>query len=965
MKINKRHAYAIVSCCLVAALIPTLLFFMQRASSTPVNTHQTPSMNIAVFTSNASEEYNDKFTMALELDQSFNITYFTHDNITSFSITNPSSLNQEFDVVYVLDLLIGSPVTTEQLENITYAVQNGTMGLYFQPNNALQQYNTTLLDILQPVLPLEPVLDGSGFPAEIKQNLTDSISTILLSNQDVLTQKVGFISLPQLVNLTECIVAHPDAKLLVNASLGLTIGSKQYPMLATLDDDSTRVVQSAAPIRKDSNENLANWPYFTYYVYVTTLKLGGSGDIVDFADWKYAPIPQEGNQVFIILLLCGFAAFTLLLFMHFRRQTRKKPLELMPQEEFLRKVKEREEKKLAKKKKKTIKPTDGHDGELLEDGKQNDKIASIEEKTWRVPGYHKPLSGFFTMFFITLVVVAPLFVVVIYVLPTFIIQDPSSFGIQFIISSIFSAIFITLDFGLAQAYDRFVGQYWSTDPKKALQYVQFFIWYQMISGLIQTTVISLIGLYLVPRVASIGFMSWFFVVNTLVQFPGIVYVFTHLLKSAQRTDLEAVVNFISLIFFQIGLMAVFPEIFRSIGAANPIIGEVIGSSLGLSLGSYSAQMAQMFMSALFLKKIDKRFTVKQMFRLDFDKRLIKETLIFGSKSMLSNVVFLFGNFFSVLIITLFLNNYTYFGSFIGIATYLTYPILFMTTLYENALPTTSEAFNNKKVKLTEAFISYGFKYFGMFALLLFTLFVLPFSVNQIVTSVVPDLYKPMGYVIMYYSVTKIFIALGDFSKLFLISIDRAGTYVVAVIIEQIIRITFLLLTIRTLQFWAFVFGEIPGVIVKVFITWILTHKKIIKVRINWWQTLIAPGLACGIIALLAWILNALFFDLFLTVMTPVGGATIFMVIFFFGFSNFLYPFLLGVLGGHDDETLEQIEFAAYHCGPSKPFAIAFVKITKLGCKLSPLHGKNPIDFEAGRKEALELMEIANKGESSS
>ena len=51
---------------------------------------------------------------------------------------------------------------------------------------------------------------------------------------------------------------------------------------------------------------------------------------------------------------------------------------------------------------------------------------------------------------------------------------------------------------------------------------------------------------------------------------------------------------------------------------------------------------------------------------------------------------------------------------------------------------------------------------------------MPFSVSRIVTSVVPDLYKPMGMVIMLYSITKLFIALGDFSKFFLIAVSKLG-----------------------------------------------------------------------------------------------------------------------------------------------------------------------------------------------
>ena len=85
-----------------------------------------------------------------------------------------------------------------------------------------------------------------------------------------------------------------------------------------------------------------------------------------------------------------------------------------------------------------------------------------------------------------------------------------------------------------------------------------------------------------------------------------------------------------------------------------------------------------------------------------------------------------------------------------------------------------------------------------------------------------------------------------------------------------------------------------------------------------------------------------------------------MVVYFFGFGNFLYPFLLGLLGGHDAESLAQIEFAARHSGPSKPFALAFYRITALGSRLSPFHGKHPIPYDEAAKEAGELFMLVKQ-----
>jgi hypothetical protein len=133
------------------------------------------------------------------------------------------------------------------------------------------------------------------------------------------------------------------------------------------------------------------------------------------------------------------------------------------------------------------------------------------------------------------------------------------------------------------------------------------------------------------------------------------------------------------------------------------------------------------------------------------------------------------------------------------------------------------------------------------------------------------------------------------------------------------------------------------------------------VHVNWWQTLVAPGLSCLAIAGIGWLLS-LFYDAVLAAITPLGGATLYMVVFFLGFGLFLYPLFLGLFGGHDDETLEQMGFAATHSGPSKPFAIIFYKISMLGARISPLHGKHPIPYDAAAKEAEELFALVKQPE---
>jgi O-antigen/teichoic acid export membrane protein len=549
-----------------------------------------------------------------------------------------------------------------------------------------------------------------------------------------------------------------------------------------------------------------------------------------------------------------------------------------------------------------------------------------------------------------------------YVLPTFILTDPSQMGIMFITGNIFSAVFIAGDFGLAQAFDKFVGEEYMKNPKKAIKYVQFFIWFQMFSGLIQTVGIALLGLYVIPKTLSMAFISYQFLLKAFIQWPGIGYLWTHALKAIQRADKEQVVNLITMILFDVIGMGAFSAIFLGIGNSDPTIGPVVGGAMGLTVAEVVKTFGLLVVSGMVFSKTDKRFRLLDMFRVDFDLELVKKTLLFGLKAMASTVIFLLGNFVVTIVIMFRLDNYTYWGTFIGSATLLLWPVTFMIVLYESQLPTVAESYTAGCNRLTEAYITYSWKYSGTFGLFIATAFL--FFVGSFLTIILPDLYKPMGFFVGFYSVTKLIMALGDFSRLFLIAINKVEKYLLFVAIEQILRIIIFVSLIDRIPRpeLLLIYGELPGVIFKVLATWFYTNKRVIPVKINIYQTIIAPAIASFVFLFVGLGFNSIYIRIIGKVDALIPTVIFTFLIFCVLFLT-LYPFVLGLLGSWDADTLSQLRFAAETSGPSKRFAKLFYTSTVFGIKKSKLYGKHAIIIQGIEDDIDLLISLRNKAES--
>ncbi len=134
------------------------------------------------------------------------------------------------------------------------------------------------------------------------------------------------------------------------------------------------------------------------------------------------------------------------------------------------------------------------------------------------------------------------------------------------------------------------------------------------------------------------------------------------------------------------------------------------------------------------------------------------------------------------------------------------------------------------------------------------------------------------------------------------------------------------------------------------VAYLVNHRVCFPQRFYVWQSLVAPLLAgAAHYAVLRWLAGLIWQA---DQMTSV-------LIFFIGIlpSFPLFAFLDGLFGGWDDETLGELRRAASLSSLMRPLAWVFWASTWLGARVSPLHGRFPIDIRAAAlSEARSLTE---------
>jgi hypothetical protein len=598
--------------------------------------------------------------------------------------------------------------------------------------------------------------------------------------------------------------------------------------------------------------------------------------------------------------------------------------------------------------------------------KKSTKEAEKEEvkSLWDSIGFHKPVAGFWNNLLYQIGVLILPALIAIQLLKV-LYPYPESRGYRDAFTGIFVLIFTVFDLGTSATISRFIADENIKNPARMVKYIQYFIWYQAITGLIQLTVISFWALNFAIN-TELAYGIWIMLVCVTKQYPGFPGAFKGVLSALQMYDKANMINFIQNQGIQVVTEIVFVLLGKAYGRANPEVGEILGIAIGATFGLYLDDVLAAFIAAFYLSKALQPYgiTFKDLFVPSFGWDIIKECTIFGVKLGLPGLLFASTKLLSLALCLKYIPQYTTYAALAALAGQLV--AMVDRLVYQDFTAIFTEAYQNNKKKLCQYYFAHTVRFFVLnsgFAVVIMLIF----------NSMFEQLFLGVG--LEYYLLTIPFIIPCLFVRLvnpykkftgtLLVAAHRPNQLMVINLIFESLKLLAWVLTVEVFHVYdlgimglvyVLVLTEFPVEILHMMCLLFYVNKKVFKLKLITYQTIVVPAAACGILFGVFELFKILFLNSMWT--SPLLGdnafwftlvfAVILMVLLVLGF---YFPLTM-LLGGWDDNSIRDLRAAVKMCGPSR---LIVVPMTKLLFKAMP-HSKLHNRFKFPEAEAVQEIE---------
>ncbi|MEX2683490.1 MAG: lipopolysaccharide biosynthesis protein [Candidatus Sigynarchaeota archaeon] len=771
--------------------------------------------------------------------------------------------------------------------------------------------------------------------------------------------KIEWNSIPEIVNYTVIQTSnlHNSVTVLLDRFLLIEeAGQNRDPLLVETPLGSGRVLFFTGYFGSGDraiNKQVRLWPYFNFMIYGSVLYVSGKeGSIPTFGSWAYSPVPHAAEQATIAIYVTIMAVFAFMLFFVVRHRSKHVKIDerTLAAANVLVKTEEAAAIHIDEDKKRRVK-------ELMDSGVDPEaiyaelaKLAEVDLRDkWEQVGSHRQIGGFLFGLFTGILVIVPQLVIFGYLFPQIILPFPQVNGWMDMTKNFFGAVWVAFDVGTSVALAKYFAQYRVKQPQKAVHYVQIFVWWQMLSGVVQIFIVALIGSIIFPQ-TYLAHMSWMFITHSLIQYPGFFLVLQFVFQGMQRTDYQLVSQLLYTIIFNVLCQIACILLFRWIFAPMPIYGEAFGAGIGFAIGQYFAEWGTFFFTVGLFKKL--KFSLSTIFRVDFTWAEFKETMKFGLKFMMGSVwvpgVWLWQMFLQSIYIKGYATENGYFNLVYTVGGIVSVVGLFM----EGLLSGVSEAHSHGKKKLLELHTVQSLKWANYIAFFIVALlymlgprFIIGFSGKDWLPAI-----KFVPWVL-------IFQLLGPYSwsgDKMLTGAGLTGKLAICWVIEQVSRALLLLAFIPGFQMLGVLYAYIPALVAKNISLWLFIYRYVTKPKAYWLVVWISPAIS-----------SLLVYFLFEYAIAPavwqgdlVSTALLFLIALFGGL--YLYAFIAGILGHWDKNTIAELDKATRMVKVVGILARTLYHASRAGYKLCPFKDKHPVDvFTDAMREAHEL-EIEKK-----
>jgi O-antigen/teichoic acid export membrane protein len=560
------------------------------------------------------------------------------------------------------------------------------------------------------------------------------------------------------------------------------------------------------------------------------------------------------------------------------------------------------------------------------------------------------MAGFLTLAGTLFVLFAPYYYVTNILIPNDVQPFPQAKGIWGFAWEALQIAWFLFDAGTYVAFVKYFAEYRIKDPHEAVYSAQFFVWWQILTGLVQVTMASVVVVFVMPNVEVVrpyGYTSTFILLVVLGQYPGIFAVMNFFFQAYQRYDYNIGLDLLSDWVLRFGLQIPFVLLFRSWGAANPEYGEAFGAAVGIGLGFYFSQVVTFLIGTALYKRLGLKLA--PLFMAHFGLATAKRMLIYGLQVVLGKAFFRAAKFIDRFVISLLLLNYT---EWLGLEGQIHYNLMFLFPIayrfFETAMAALSESHGNGKQTLTQYYIARFFQVGSLYTAIALSLFLAlgPMFVRH---AMDPQWGRAADYMIIA-AVAGAFSAAAWISDMLQKGAGRPDLFAFILGGEQALRIGLFWLLIPRFQFWGFYWALLITIALKVTIAWIINHLVIVRVRIFLWQMLVAPALAG--------VFNFALLRLLGTVLGFSGRWEVIVLFFFSALASFFICFFaVGLLGGMDRAFATELEQASRMTGWLRPLTRLFYYAARAGWTLSPIHNRFPITLHEQAMEEAKALEV--------
>jgi O-antigen/teichoic acid export membrane protein len=732
---------------------------------------------------------------------------------------------------------------------------------------------------------------------------TDRPATLVAGDEaDPLHTAVAWRSAPPIYART--VISNPNLMLPV-----VTTASDQPVLLRMRGRSLTQVFVFGPWLQDRRHRAWENWPYYQYLVYHLVAEAANVPRVLSFSEYPLSPLPHDELRLAIMVSGILLIPSIIIVFLIARRY-----LFLNPQQGVLR-----------------LPRTDSR------------VASSTSERTapglWDTVGFHRPLASFLHLLSIGLVISIPLIYHYLHIHPQDLIPWPQVLNAWAAVAGWLEIAWLLLNLSMNHAAVRYFSALRLRNPREGFRYFQFYFWWQLLGGTLQLGILAWLATVIFPN-TSLAHLSYYFIVHAVIQFPGVLRIFDVIFRSFQRFDYARILTWFRMVT-PILLEGIFVVLLKRWGAERPSIGQAMGSMFGLGISLYLTKWSAFVVGLILYKRMG--LALKPLLLPDFDGRVIIRMLGFGARLTFGGLAIPLGVLLQAFVLTRTMNDYTdvqtawetlmYFTSAFGVLS---------VGLFNGLMPALTEAYTQGYQTLTRYYVGQGIRYGMWFGLFIFV--ALAGVADRFILGFLAENSAGESYALAARMTS--WILLWGFlqwpswlAASVLQAIDKPAIISWLTLGEQISRIGLLVLIVNQWQVLGLLMAYILPLVLKNAFFWILTERAVARstlarMRLNLWQTLIAPGIA----ALVIYSLLRRTGDLWWTptrLMSLRLGLSVIPALL-------LYGFLTGFLGGWDDGGLVELRQAVTISSFGFILAWLLYQSVRLGTRLSFLHGRFPL-----------------------